>query len=592
MRVEVDGVATPMYVNSLSVDNAIGQRSTGGLTLRDDAESQAYDSGQRVDVIDDTLGDLLVFSGVIEDNDEERVGQGSGLGKRHQVTLKDWHYLADKRLVAATYVAGLTCGAILSNLIETVLWEEGVVGTSSPPLLTRASVAYYLNGATDPYASQALSGVARYEAGSIIGSKAIRVESATTNLLSANQSDVETNTTGFSAAASTILSTGATITRDTAHKFAGAAALKIVTTNALSGEGAEAQLTSLLANTTYAVSVWLDGTTSQVWQLIARDFTNAVQVTQNITLGSDWTRVTLLITTGASAVTDFRVGVKTAAAVAQTVWADGWQVEAKKHPTSWQVGGTPRAGETLKLPGQGGIRPEEGTIQFRAYIDANVRRQEITNNGGNLFGVDKGPTPGNGGALNLFHSNNTAKWVVNINSTQFPSFNDSLTPDGWHAFALAWDSDSVLAYVDGALVATQNNPSLAAQFSPYLYIGGNGLGADQAETLFQDVRLSSRKRTAAELAADAALSTFLPLDDDTCYLAPLNNSLTATTHIAAGATLPDVLFNYALASDCADALARKAGPTGGKLTSISSSGFSPTPRRRPPGISRPTSMGS
>jgi hypothetical protein len=558
MRVEVDGVDTPLRVNSLSADNAIGQRSTGSLLLRDDAGAFHYEMGQRVDVIDDAQGNLLVFSGVIDDDDEDAIDQSTFIGLAHKVAMLDWHYLADKRLVAKSYVAGQLAGDVFSDVVLNFLAEEGVVGVRVAPAFSRATVAYYANGSTDPYVSQALSGVARYEAGGLAASKAIRVEEATTNLLSANQSDVETNTTGFSAAASTILSAGATITRDTAHKYAGSAALKIVTTNALSGEGAEAQLTSLLANTKYAISVWLDGTASQVWQLIARDFTNAVQVTQNVTLGADWTRVTLIITTGASAVTDFRVGIKTTAAVAQTVWADGWQVEAKAHPTTWQVGGTARNKDVLTLPALGAIRPQEGTVQFRAYIDATVRRQESPNNGGNLLGIDIGPVAGAGGALNLFHSNNSGNWVVNVNSTQFPSFSDSFTPDGWHAFALAWDKVSVLVYVDGVLRATQNTPTLAASFAPLLYIGANGLGADQANTLFQDVRLSSRKRTATELAADAALSTFLTLDQWTTYLAPLNNSLSYQTHIANGATLPDVVFDYGYASDCFDALAKKS----------------------------------
>jgi hypothetical protein len=557
MRVLVDGVDTPMLINSLSADNAIGQRSTGSVTLRDDTGAHHYVEGQRVDIVDDAQANLRVFSGVVDDDDEGALEPTSTL--THKLALKDWHYLADKRLAAIAYDAGLLTGDIGSDLIKQYLYEEGVVGRRDDPVFARTSIAYYPNGSTDPYVSSVLSGAPRYEAGAITSSKAIRIEEGTTNLLSANQSDVETNTAGFSAASSTLLSAGATISRDTAHKYANAASLKIISTSGSSGQGAEAQITSLLANTKYAVSAWLDGTTGQTWQLAARDFTNSVQVTQNIVLGGDWTRVTLILTTGALAVTDFRVAIKTASAVAQTVWADGWQVEAKGHVTSWTPGGTPRAAETLKLPAQGGIRPEEGTLQFRAYIDATVKRQEVTNNGGNLFGIDIGPTEGHGGALNLFHSNNSGNWVMNISGSQFPSFADSFTPDGWHSFAVAWDSASLLVYVDGTLRCTQNSPQLSMLFAPYLYIGSNGIGADHAGTLFQDIRISARKRTASEIAADALLTTKLTLDQDACYRTSLDGFLSATSHIADGVSMPDVIFNYCTNADAYDALTRKAG---------------------------------
>jgi hypothetical protein len=547
MRVEVDGVDTPIYVNSMSLDNAVGQRSTAQLTLRDDDAENHYEDGQRVDVFDDEQDDLLIFSGVMDGDDEEALEPNGGL--RHKVALKDWHYLADKRLVAATYDAGETAGDVASDIVAGWLAEEGVVGTTTQPAFARASTAYKLDG------TSVSSDAPRYETGDIAGSKAVRVEEGTTNLLSANQSSVETDTTGFSASASALLATGASISRVTTEHWSGAASLQVVTTNANAGEGAETTAIAASANTKHSAQARVKGTAGKVVTLALRDFTNSVVGSTDLTLTGGWDRVTVTITTGASAVTDLRMCVKSKNAEVLTFYVDGWQIEAKGHATQWQIGGTPRAAETLKLPGKGNVRPDEGTLQFRAYVDATVRREE-SGNFPNFFGVNK---DGGGGGLSLFHSDGSANWVVNIAGAKFPSFADSSTPDGWHKFVVAWDSASLLVYVDGTLRCTENNPPLPAAFDEFFYIGSNGSGGDHINTLYQDWLFSPRKLSATEIAADAALTDFLTLDDGANYRATLDNALTATHHIANGAMLPDVVFDYATAADCSDALAKKSG---------------------------------
>lgn len=542
--------STAQFIERKSIDlsDDLGQRSKGTFKVIDTTGTYRFANGLPVWIYDAT-GEV-VWSGAVAEDKEKRVAKRSG-AIRHTITCFDGSYFVAKRLVAKSYQAVLA-GNIVGDLCASYFNAEGVLGTRATPVFARSSVAYYANGSTDPYVSQVTSNNPRYEAGPFGGSKAIRIEQGTTNLLTANQSSVETNTTGFSAAASTLLATGATITRDTNHKYEGAAALKIVTTNALSGEGAEANITSLSANTTYAVSVWLDGTGGQTWQLAARDFTNSVQVTQNIVLGADWTRVSLAITTGASAVTDFRMAVKTTSAVAQTVWADGWQVEAKANPTSWQVGGTARAKETLQLPAYGNIRPDMGTIELRAYIDSQSRLQDGSSR--YLCGIDIAPG-GSGGALFLYHSSNTAKWVHGINSTQFPQCDDSFTPDGWHHFAIAWDSSSSLVYIDGVERIRQNNPTFATKLAPYLYIGSDGGSNQQGGNLIADVRTDIRKRTASEIAADAAASTWAAQLETTNYLATFNSTLASSSSIEDGPSIQNSILNYAHGDKALDALA-------------------------------------
>ncbi|MEL7567641.1 MAG: sugar-binding protein, partial [Dehalobacterium sp.] len=88
---------------------------------------------------------------------------------------------------------------------------------------TRNSVAYKQDG------TQVISGNPRYEAGKF--NQGIMIEEGTTNLLTANQSSVETDTTGFSAFNS------ATLSRDTTERWHGSASLKVVTPGSVSYEG-------------------------------------------------------------------------------------------------------------------------------------------------------------------------------------------------------------------------------------------------------------------------------------------------------------------------------------------------------------------
>ena len=175
MQVTIDGVVTPLAIGGLSVDNAIGQRSTAALRLLDTAGANHYQDGQRVDVTDG--GGNLVYSGVIDGDDEampDSAPATSGL-LTHSVACKDWHYLADKRLAATSFASGQTCGAVIRSLISTILAEEGVQGVS--------------------------------------------------NLCSANQSSVETDTSGFAS----FVGAGGSIARDTTQHQFGAASLRVIT---------------------------------------------------------------------------------------------------------------------------------------------------------------------------------------------------------------------------------------------------------------------------------------------------------------------------------------------------------------------------
>ena len=285
MQVTIDGVVTPLAIGGLSVDNAIGQRSTASLRLLDLAGANHYQDGQRVDVTDG--GGALVYSGVIDGDDEampDSAPSTSGL-LTHSVACKDWHYLADKRLAATSFASGQTCGAVLRSLISTILAEEGVLGVS--------------------------------------------------NLCSANQSSIETDTSGFGS------STGTALTRDTTQHQFGAASLRVVTDGTATFQFVNAQILSgvYTIGDTYTASFYAKGASAGgTLRYFVDSNSGAVSAVNTLTLSTTWTRYSVTFT-AASGKTWMGLRLDTGSpAQALTFYWDGLQVEYGGSATAWTLG--------------------------------------------------------------------------------------------------------------------------------------------------------------------------------------------------------------------------------------------------------------
>ena len=532
---------------AIDVSDDLGQRSKGSLSVMDMTGVYRFANGLPVWIFD--AANEVVWSGAVAEDKEKRIAKGQG-AIRHRLTVQDGSYYVAKRLVAKSYQAVLA-GNIVGDLLASYFNAEGVLGTRSTPVFARASTAYKLDG------SQVTSNNPRYETGGLAASQAIRIERGTTNLFSANAASAETDATAYFATAS-----GTTITSDSTQHWTGAKSVKAVCSGSVSNQGVGSTLlsTSYSASTDYAHSIYVTGTNGDVFNVaIKRTDTFATLASTTVTcLGvGTWVRTSLGFTTPAGgsmpdASHGFDIEVATQSAVAKTFYVDGAQVEQKTSATSWQLPGSARAKETLQLPAYGNIRPDMGTIEFRAYIDSQSRLQD--NQSRYLCGIDIDPG-GSGGALFLYHSSNTGNWVHGINSTQFPQCSDSFTPDGWHHFAIAWDSASSLVYIDGVERIRQNNPTFSTKFAPFLYIGSDGGGNQQGGNLTQDVRVDIRKRNATEIAADAAASVFAPQLETTNYLATLNGTLASSTSIEDGPIITNSILNYGHGDKCMDALA-------------------------------------
>lgn len=228
------------------------------------------------------------------------------------------------------------------------------------PAFTRASVAYYLSDGT-----QVAADVPRFEAGKF--GKGVLIEGSMTNLLTANQSSVETDLTGFSAAS-------CTLTRDTGTKRAGTASAKCVCTG--NNQGFNLALPTLSANFAYVLSAWVLAPAGQSMLMYASDNVDKWIASAYFTGTGIWQYVTAVGSTDAH-VTGCSMSVMTATAANVTFYADCMQIEQKGYATSWQIGGTARNAEVLTVPTAGVFTKGNWTIGMVFKPINNVTGQHV-----------------------------------------------------------------------------------------------------------------------------------------------------------------------------------------------------------------------
>ncbi|MHB8122585.1 MAG: phage head spike fiber domain-containing protein [Desulfuromonadaceae bacterium] len=382
------------------------------------------------------------------------------------------------------------------------------------PVPSRASVAYKQDG------TQVAANAPRYEAvGSVQG---VMVEEGTTNLLTANQASVETDTTGFVAVS------GSTLSRTVAH-WHGAACLKIITPGAAASEGFRTDSVAVTASQPYAASIWLTGSGSVRLVLQELDaansnigFTDSV----NLSLTSSWQRLTVPRTFGVNGV-NARLYVQTNTQAAVTFYADGLQLESKANATSFQLPGIARAAETLTIPTTGVFNKGNWTIELtftptsqQVVSGRFARFFDITIDANNYYRSFIGPSGtydievASGGVVKTIAD--STPLTVGVPVSIMFSGNGSVLRLCKNGAQIGSD----LAYAEpiGSLPST-------------IYLGCGLGGAYQANGIFSDVRFSSRDRTLAEHQAYVASGLPITLDADTTLLMSANGNLNiSTTH--------------------------------------------------------------
>lgn len=124
--VKVNGSPVNVIAGTLDANNTIGQRSMFTFQAWDVTGALVWDQGSHVELYD--LNNNKVYGGFVEQDVITKPGYSSLL--EHSVTCKDYHYLADKRLAARSYL-NQQAGQIVLDLLDNYLASEGVTVTST-----------------------------------------------------------------------------------------------------------------------------------------------------------------------------------------------------------------------------------------------------------------------------------------------------------------------------------------------------------------------------------------------------------------------------------------------------------------------------
>jgi hypothetical protein len=377
---------------------------------------------------------------------------------------------------------------------------------------SRASVAYKQNG------QRVAAGQPRFEQGKF--DRALLAEEGTTNLLGVEDSSFEGGTTGrWSPSLSQI-----SIVNDGWH---GTKGLLVEPT----GTNGRAQMlindmVSLGDTLTFSAYAKLKSGTPKTAS-IAITVAGVGAYRGTATISSDsWTRITTthtLDTLGSGVYLQLFGGYSTQLA---DVIFDGIQLEKRSYATSFTPG--TRSPETLTIPTAGVLNPQEGTVEFWVYVNGVVRRN-IANNWPTVVLIRKGSSVANWIWL---HHNPAGTWVLQIRKedgtiTGSGDFSDSLTPDGWHYFAIRWNTQEGLAelFHNGVKRISLANVIFPAEYDRIEIGHRSGGSGDWFNGLIDDFRISSRARTDAEILAAYQSGQPLPVDEWTTWKSSFDGHL-------------------------------------------------------------------
>jgi hypothetical protein len=274
---------------------------------------------------------------------------------------------------------------------------------------------------------------------------------------------------------------------------------------------------------TVNLSVWIPATStlsSLSINLEGAAFPSAVIVQGDPNKKGQWQALTATGVTGATGASAAVLRVN-CASDGQIVYSDAWQGELKAYRTSWTD--STRTAETLTIPTTG-LSPSAGTVEMWVYVSATTRRLNAGYN--RIFEL---PRAGNNAGILLFHDQPVANWKVECwddtgNASSMVAA-DSYTPDGWHHFAVRWNAAEASLFIDGVKRGFANTPRLPSAFYSPGWLGSSRTGANQLNTYFDDIHISTVARSDAEIAAHAGATAPIAADGNTLGRLPLDGSL-------------------------------------------------------------------
>lgn len=158
LSVDVGGAGVVgMLAGSFAMTDRVEERSTCRFAVYDAAGTWNPLRGEPVTITDRTVEpETVIFTGYVDTVSRHETRPMSGEWT-FDVACVDNHYLADKRIVARSYIAE-TCGAIVEDIIDRYLADEGITeGTiEAGPTVVEAIFNYvYADEALDALAERA-----------------------------------------------------------------------------------------------------------------------------------------------------------------------------------------------------------------------------------------------------------------------------------------------------------------------------------------------------------------------------------------------------------------------------------------------------
>ncbi len=393
---------------------------------------------------------------------------------------------------------------------------ELVIKSVAQPTFTRNSIAYKSDG------SQVAVNVPRFEAGKF--GQGILIEEGTTNLLPSNDAQGKTlfvsNNSSYSSN-----------TLETSFGLNDLYSLKSDQLDVTTNKGFYSPFYPTVAGNVYTFSYYVYNATSTSHNFIARltfydGSGNLVQIFESNSVpvpAQQWKRISVTATAPSDSTQCRVVGWEsgTTSQVGDVYYFDSFQLEQKPYATSWTVG--TRQPEILKIP-TNIVTPTVGTVSVWVNVNDASKRQNVYIYP-TIFSAD---VAGSGKAIWLYHKGDAAKWrfqFVNESGVgEIIEVDDSITPNGWHHFAISWSANKMALYIDGIKRGEQPNPPLPASFIG-VYIGCWGTGANQIDTVLDDFALYNRQLSDNEVQAIYNSGQPLPIDENTTYALRFDNSL-------------------------------------------------------------------
>lgn len=381
--------------------------------------------------------------------------------------------------------------------------------------------------------------------GTIIGAtwkssnQGIMVEEGTQNLLTVNQSNVETDLTGLEGASSY---SQHTFTRDTTTAYQGSASGKVVSNYAGTQNIAvytSGQRTSVTAGKTYTVSAHAKASigATRSWQVLVfwYDSSGAVLSGQYGTTSAaqtDWARLNDYTTTAPAGAVSAFIGVRLlGVSQNEALWYDSGQLEQKSYGTSFVD--TTRSPETLSIPTAGVFNkgnwsvemgfsptsqqaPSPQNLLWRLLIDSNNSYGLRTNTSGYLE-------------------------AYTVSNGQYKPLTSNIIPQVGTGYYICFSGDgtNLRFFINGVQVGP-NTPYTepVGQLPSNMWVGSNEIGSEQADGVIDNLRISSVARTSEEIANAYTSAQPLPTDENTTYKMDFDGNLNASSN-ASSPVLPN-----------------------------------------------------